>query len=160
MNLRFAISNFVSLLLVGLCWLPAEGKSYKPQNSESNRLPISDRLTPQELLSRSLDQAGQGDIGVALLKAKDAKSLANLNGSSSSTFIVDYLNTLLSIIEMADDNQRAAVINEAIATCDALNGHSDFSGSGNPESAYYFMLAVNRLADAALPLSEPTFIAL
>jgi thiol-disulfide isomerase/thioredoxin len=159
MSLRLATSCFVSLLFVGIC-LPVEGRNYQSQNPDRPGVPLSGSLTPQELLGRAIEQAERGDLGVAFLKAKDARSLAGLNGSASSTFVVDYLNTLLTLIELADENQRIAIINEAIAACDAAAGRAELSGFGNPESAYYFMLAVNRLAEAALPLSEPTCVAL
>lgn len=131
------------------------------QGSDSQQISLgSNSLAPTEILTQMLEVAKQGDIRLALLKGKDAKQLCSQSSSHQPILYVDYINTLLSMIEIADSAQQAVIINEAIATCDALHARYEYNGLGNPESSYYFMLAVSQLADVTLPLSEPSFIAL
>lgn len=120
-----------------------------------------------EVFKNAVDIAKQGDATLALMRAKDAKPGIGMAAAGQAGGIpqypmldVEYLKTLLSIMELTDQEQRVGLINEAIATVDSLKGRSEFDGRGNPESAYYFMLAVNQLADFSLPLSEPTFVSL
>ncbi len=120
-----------------------------------------------EVYKNAIDIAKQGDSPLALMRAKDAKpgvgmaTAGQVSGIAQYAMLeIEYLNTLLSIMELTDQEQRGSLINEAISTVDSLKGRSEFDGRSNPESAYYFMLSVNQLADFSFPLSESTFVAL
>ncbi len=106
------------------------------------------------MLKTASDIAQQGDALGGFDRAKDAKQLGAFDSATS----VEYLNTLLTIIEHADHDQKGAIVNEAISTIDQLRKNIDFSGEGNPQTAYFFMVATGKLADVSLSLNETTYI--
>ena len=113
-------------------------------------------ISPEARLKKSVELAKVGEIKQAFDLAQGAKHLAPQN----PMFSVEYLKTLLAIIEIADEVHRGPIVNEAVATVDSLKLNQMFDGRGNPESAYHFMTVVGQLAVQTLPVSEPTYVGL
>ncbi len=115
--------------------------------------------TPAEALKQSAALARQSNFSQAFEMAARAKNLQDPN----PLFAVDYLNTILLIAELAesaneessnsDSQLTAQVLNEAIATIESLKTNPNYDGRNNPESAYYFMLATSKCAEAVLSTS-------
>lgn len=111
------------------------------------------QLSPEQRLKESAKLAKKGEHQQAFEMARGAKNLQSPN----PLFSVDYLNTLLTINKKADAESRTQILDEAVATVEALKNSSSYDGRNNPESAYYFMLAVGEVADAILALNEDTY---
>jgi thiol-disulfide isomerase/thioredoxin len=116
--------------------------------------------SPADLLKLAVDIAKQGDILAGLVKAKDARQLAEQSGQFHSMMVIEYLNTLQAMIEAAQVAYRAELLNEAVATIDTFKGQAEFDGRGNPEGAYYFMVATGKIADGIWGMNEQDFILL
>lgn len=120
-------------------------------NGNGSSLP----LTAPERLKKSIELAKAGDAERAIEMVRSSKGL-----DPNPLFAVEYVSTLLTIVEHVEEAQQSGIINEAIQSVNAMRADSQFDGRNNPETAYHFMVAVGRLAKVSLPLSEPTGLSL
>jgi thiol-disulfide isomerase/thioredoxin len=159
MHLRSLLTSFVTgifclvlapILVHAVC--PAAAQEGTTHFVDADGRGGSNPLTPKERLEQAVDTARSGKVEEAFDSACSCKNLQ----PHDPLFSVEYLNTLLAINGHADSQTRGMILNEAIRTIDAMKVTHEFNGQGNPEAAYHFMVSVGKLAEAAMPLSQPT----
>jgi len=141
------------------------GQTGQAQTAQTHTNGIAS-VSPAEALKQSAKLAGQSEFGQAFEMALRAKNLQDPN----PLFAVDYLNTLVSIAEMAEAANGEAstgnteltvrVLNEAVTLIESLMTSPNYDGRNNPESAYFFMLAASKCAEVVLSKSEAAHFSL
>lgn len=106
--------------------------------------------SPAQQLTKSLELAKSGDIPGALLTARQA----NQNFQSLRLFTVNYLDTLLTILEMEGKANDVELINEAITTVNTLRKSGQYNGDRDPEMAFLLMKSLGRLSIDAMEFND------
>ncbi len=102
----------------------------------------NESLSPMKRLSESLRIAKEGNVDEAFEFARETAHLQAVD----RLFSVKYIETLVKISKLADEELVASVLNEAIKKVNSLKTMDSYAGSGDAETAYHFMVAVGGLA--------------
>lgn len=105
----------------------------------------------QQQFDHCLKIAQQGKIKTAFETAQGI----NRNFASQRLISVNYINTLLTIIDEKDTKHDIAMINEVIKVVNEEKSKSRYNGVMDAESGYHFMVALGRLSAATMDVNEP-----
>lgn len=104
----------------------------------------------QQELDSCLQIAKQGDMQLALEMAQKAHATYG----AQRLFTVNYMNTLLTIIDENKSDRNSAVLNEVIRVVNEQRESQEHDGKKDPEVAFHFMNALGRLSAATMELNE------
>jgi thiol-disulfide isomerase/thioredoxin len=160
--LRFALTTIVISLFASAATSEMLAASNAPyQSNQSATAAGTQKLpTPVDLFKAAVDVARNGDFQGGVLKAKDAKQLAQQNGQFHAMNVVEYMNTMSTLLQLSQPDQKAATLAEVMATIEQFKGLLDFEGRGNPEVGYYYMLSAGTIADTILDCDRQAFVKL
>lgn len=157
--LRFALATIVTSLFASTLTTDLLGASHSPfhsyQSVAGSGAPQSQM--PSDLFKAAVEIARNGDFQGGILKAKDAKQLAQQTGQFQAMTVVEYMNTMASLIQMSQTEQKVGALAEVLATIEQVTGLLDFDGRGNPEIGYHFMMSAGSVADAILESDKQAF---
>lgn len=105
----------------------------------------------QHQLDQCVEIAKTGNYDQALQLAKQARQTY----SQMRMFDVQYINTLVNIVQQADSKKNVLLINEAITVINQQKENHLYAGNGDAEAAYFFMNAVQRLVEVVELMDKP-----
>ncbi|MEL7496403.1 MAG: TlpA disulfide reductase family protein [Planctomycetota bacterium] len=113
-------------------------------------LPVSTGLSVDQQLVRCIEVAKQGDVKQAFEMAKQTKQLYR----QQRMFDVTYINALMTIVDETDSKCDVKIINEVITVVNDAKRTKIYDGTGDPEVAFHFMKALERLASITAVFSQ------
>lgn len=158
--LRFALTTIITtigLLSSTTNLLFASNSPFQTQSVVSTSNPSA---TLAAMFKTALEVTKNGDIQAGILKARDAKLLAQQSGQFQAMVVVEYMNTMASMLQATQTEKKAGVLAEVMATIEQLKGLPDFGGKGNPQVGYYFLVATGAIADRIFDSDQQAFVKL
>lgn len=104
----------------------------------------------EQKLNACVAIAKQGDVLAAFEMAQQVRATLG----TERMFAVNYINTLLTIVETQPTTHDQAILNEAISVVNAERESNKYEGNLDVEVAYYFMQSLGKLSEATMKVNE------
>lgn len=100
-------------------------------------------FTMDQQLVRCIEVAKQGNVKQAFAMAKQAKQTFR----NQRMFDVNYINTLMTIVDETESKCDVKILNEVITVVNDAKRTKVYDGKGDPEVAFHFMKSLGRLGE-------------
>jgi thiol-disulfide isomerase/thioredoxin len=149
LTMRLSLTSLVCLVLIAISF-PLNANDVLGKTTQNNLIGFVDggadggtaTMSPMKRLARSVKMARAGDVEGAFDFAREAATMY----SPDKLFSVKYIDTLVRIAKVADDETVSQVLNEAIKKVNSLKAVDSYAGIGDAETGYHFMVSVGKLA--------------